>query len=77
MELNYMSRKLRIVENNNNESGKTFVNTKDPRCPVCNDKLRMVTFPIKQKCDSCGMVYTINPHTGEIVNKFRSFVKAK
>jgi len=59
----------------NENCGKVYVNVKDARCIVCNSKLRTVTQPIKYKCDSCNIVYTINQFTGEVVGKFKSIVK--
>jgi hypothetical protein len=55
------------------EAERTYIDISCPKCPNCKTKLRMVTNPIKMKCDECGVVYTINPYTGLVINKFKSF----
>jgi hypothetical protein len=60
-----------------NDSEKSFIDMRNPKCLECHAELRMVTRPIKLKCDTCGLVYTINPYTGAIATKFRSFVRSQ
>jgi hypothetical protein len=59
------------------ESERSYVDPSCPKCSTCHSKLRMVTEPIKMKCDECGIIYTINPYTGLIVSKFKSLSKVK
>jgi hypothetical protein len=70
-------RRMQKSKEKEQETERSYVDPNCPKCLTCKTKLRMVTNPIKMKCDDCGMIYTINPYTGLVVSKFRSLTKVK